>query len=293
MVQDSSASKTVALVGFHPDIGPMVAEALRDEGFATADLAIGPETLPDLVHGQPDLVVVEAGLDPAALTLLDDLRITPETSATPVIVLGSLETVRAQAQAAGNVYVVVPLPFDLDDLLEAVKVALARTPIEARILAQPSETDRASHQAADILAQAQRDFMLGWVQRIQTIQPFASRPDLSTREFLDGVPRLLNALNLTLRHQTPPGLLTADEDAQDRIRQHARTRQRQGIAAEDVVREYQALREVIAARLRKDMAADDVLAVLDQLNALLDEVVRVTVAEYIQLTRAGEAERPG
>ena len=293
MAQDSSASMTLALVGFHSEIGRIVAEALQDEGFTVTHLEIGPATVGELSRQRPALIVVEAGLNPAALTLLDDLRVTPETSAVPVIVLGSIEPVQAQAHAAGNVYAVVPLPFDLDDLLRAATGALARTPFEARLLAQPAETDRASRRAADLLARAERDVMLGWVQRIRTIEPFASRPDLSTREFLDGVPRLLNALILTLRHQTPPDVLTSDEDAQGRIRDHARARQCQGIAAEDVVGEYQALREVIAARLRKEMAAADVLPVLDRLVALLDEVVRVTVAEYIALTRAGQPEGRG
>ena len=48
-----------------------------------------------------------------------------------------------------------------------------------------------------------------------------------------------------------------------------------------MVREYQVLREVISKRLQREMTAADVLAVMDELNTLLDEAIRITVAAYL------------
>ncbi len=44
-----------------------------------------------------------------------------------------------QAQASGNVYAVLPAPFEIDQLMETVRRALAQEPFEVRVQSQPTE----------------------------------------------------------------------------------------------------------------------------------------------------------
>jgi hypothetical protein len=127
------------------------------------------------------------------------------------------------------------------------------------------------------------------VQHVRQVEPFHGRADLSTREFLDDLPRILNALVLVLRRQLPLDILLEDEDARSRVRAHAGVRYRQGIPAEAVVYEYQVLREVMTKQLRNGLAGEEHSVVLDELNNLLDGTVRLTVAEYMHLS-GGNAE---
>ncbi len=122
------------------------------------------------------------------------------------------------------------------------------------------------------------------------MEPFAGRPDIPTTGFLDTVPRILNALILVLRHQQPPDVLSRDPERQERICEHARTRQQQGIPAEGVMREYQVLRDVILLRLQRNTAAEDRQGVRGELNRLMDEAMRITVNEYVRLTRPEETQ---
>jgi hypothetical protein len=220
-----------------------------------------------------------------AIALSDALRERSETAGVPLIVLGSLHALREQAHATGNVYTVLPMPFDLDELLAAVTGALASVPFEVRVQDLPSSSDSAVRQAAEILSRSERELMLGWVQRIRAVAPFAERPDIGMREFLDNMPRLLNALALALSLESGAEVLASDEDVLGRVREHAHLRVEQGVPGEAVVREYQVLRDAIHKHLGKHMPPEDALVALERLNWALDEVVRVTVAEHLRLAR--------
>jgi CheY-like chemotaxis protein len=243
-------TQRIALSAFAPELSELLESVLAAEGYAPQPLDLGPLGTDTPAGLPPDLVVLAVG-DPASLGLLDRLRTSPATTAVPVIVLGTLPPVQEQAQASGNVYAVLSMPFHLDELLEAVEGALAQRPFEARIQDQPSEPDPTVLQSAEVLLRSQRELMLDWVQRIRAVEPFVTRNDIDIRGFLNSLPRIVNALVLVLRQQAPPEVLTRDLEMQGRIREHAHTRQRQGVAAEAVVREYQVLRETISRRLRR------------------------------------------
>ncbi len=162
MSQPASANQLVALVGAHHDLRSLLELVLADWGYATCAYALDePGLLERLVQARPKAIVVEVPPGPRARTILDDLSATPATSAIPVIALGGLASVQEQAKASGNVYAVLPVPFALRDLQEAVAGALAGMPFDARIQAQPVETDPAFGQAADLLLRAERDIRLG------------------------------------------------------------------------------------------------------------------------------------
>ena len=275
-------TRRVALVRIDPTIEPILAEALRDEGLQVR--TSGTATADQLVRDPPDLLVLGAGPHSDAVQLLDALREHPETVALAVIVLGTMPSVQQQAHASGNVYAALAMPFELDELLEAAKTALDRVPFEARVQELPVAREVALQRASELLLGSERELMLGWVQRVQTLEPFRNQPGIGLREFLNSMPRLLNALALALSRDNSAELLADDEDLQGRVREHAQLRMRQGVPGEAVVREYQVLRDAIHKHLARHLGAEDALTAVERLNWSLDEVIRRTVAEYLRLT---------
>jgi DNA-binding response OmpR family regulator len=280
---------TIALVAFESALQAVLEMALEDEGYRVRSFPspFSDGSLDEVAQARPHLLVLELAPDPDSISVLDKLRISTSTDSIPVIVLGTLESLVAQAQASGNVYAALREPFDLDDLLRAARGAVARKPFEARVEQAPVDADPQFRQAADLLTRVERHMMLDWLHRIRETGPFASRSDITNVEFLDWLPRLVNALILVLRHETPRDVLGRDDDLRGRIREHALTRLRQHIAADDVVREYQLLRDVIAKRLRREMPAESVLPVMEELNYLIDEAIRISVGEHTRLAVAG------
>lgn len=273
----------VGLVGLTPEIESVLAEALADEGYAVRTWAL-EQAISDLPGDPPRLVVLMADRAGRAVALLDQLRQDERTSAVRLVVLGALEPMKEQAQASGNVVATIGLPFDLDDLLDAVHEALLRQPFEERLRERAPAGDAPYVRSAEILARAQRHIMLDWAQRIRLVGPFSERPDLGVRDFLDTVPRLVNAYVAILRHDVPVArTLQSDPDVVERIRNHAATRFAQGIGAEGVVREYQVLREVLANRILRELDAASALPVVADLTRLCDEAERITIALYQEL----------
>jgi CheY-like chemotaxis protein len=276
-------SPRVGLLGLSEEIGPILAEVLQDEGYAV-DVVSAVGSLDASAVGA---VVVALGPGPSSLGVLDELRTTSATAAVPVIALASSEALREQAQSSGNVYATLPMPFEVDDLVEVVRTALARTPFEAHVQEVPLRSESALARGAEYIAREQRRLMLDWAQRIRQVEPFQSHPEISTREFLDSVPRVLHALVQILLRPEPSELVERDEDLVGRIRAHADTRRRQGLPSDATVREYQLLRQVLFERLQSVLAAEEAVPVMVEVTALVDGAVRITVAEYSTLQSGG------
>jgi hypothetical protein len=119
-----------------------------------------------------------------------------------------------------------------------------------------------------------------------------SRPGrYSLGEFLDNLPRLLHALVVVLRRDAPPDVLARDSDVQARARAHVAVRLEAGLPVDAVVREYQVLRDVITTHLERHVPAAAVMKVVKDLNWLLDDVIRISVAEFVQIqNRSAEHE---
>ena len=280
--------KNVALAGFDEDLQALLTEVLESDGYVVSAIPYEATSADDVARISPHLLVLSTGVGTDPIRLLDSLREHAGTAAIPVIVLGTTEAIQEQAHASGNVYASISLPFDIEDLRDVVRNALSETPFEARVQTLPLGREPLFSEAADILATTQRELMLTWVQQIRLVEPFRERSNYSTREFLDSLPRLLYALIVVLRRDAPPDVLVHDSDVQARARSHARLRVDAGFSAEAVVREYQVLRDVISKHLQRHLPAEAVVKVLEEVNWLLDDVVRITVTEYVRMTLEGQ-----
>lgn len=279
------SQRTVALVGTDCYVQELLAAVLLDDGYAVRSYPLG-SAAESFLADPPDALVLEMGRNHRGLDLLDTLRTADATSRMAVIALGTTSTIQAEAQASGNVHTALPMPFALEDLLAALGSALAGHPAEDAIRAQPLEPDAGFQRAADALNRAERALMLAWHQRMHGLPPFASRPDIRPSEFLDNVPRILDLVVLGLRHQESPAVLREVDEVRARVLEHARLRYRQEIPVDALLREYQELRIALRDHLRRHITPEELLAVLDKLVAFLDEIVRISAAEYVRLAAA-------
>ncbi len=283
--------RTVMLAVADDTIAALLSAALTDEGYRVRTIAAA-EAPAALVAAEPQAVVVVGAGRGDPLPLLDALRSTPETSRTAVVVLSLHPHTQLAAQASGNVHASLMMPFDLADFLEAVASAAAGRPAEIRLLAQPLETDTLLRRAADVLAAAERDVVLRWLAGARRAGSLAGRADIDPSDFLNAMPRILNLVVLGLRHRRPPEAEAAEEalealdqsgETRQRIRHHSVERVAQNAPLAETLAEYHLLREVVRQRLERDLAAEEVLAVLPKLHALLDECARVAIEEYLRL----------
>jgi hypothetical protein len=273
----------VALVNLDPEIEEFLREILDMEGYVARAYTLDAEGA-GLGHELPDLIVLRADRAGRSLTLLDAWREDEAMGTIPVVILGALEHLKEQAQASGNVHATLGMPFDLTDLLQAFQDALNHRPFEERIRTVAVSDNPVFLQAADVLTRAQRHLMLDWVQHIRLVSPFSERPDLSVRDFLNSLPRLMNAYIAILRHGVPAAKsLEEDPDVVERIRHHTETRRAQGIPAAGVISEYQVLRDVVTARLQRELDANGSQPVVGVITRLFDDAQRITVARYDEL----------
>jgi CheY-like chemotaxis protein len=276
--------KPVVLVGPGGSVHELLGAIAEQRGLPLVTFPLSQQCLQTVVESDPALVLVDAGMEPRAVSLIDELRVTEQTSAVPVIVLGSLEGIRGQAQAAGNVAAVFAPPVQPSQLEQAVDAALAQAQLEARIVSRPASAGRHAAEAAAILLYAGRSMMLAWMRKLRQVDPLFGRLRVSSRLFLGEMPRIVNLLVLVLRHQAASELLH-DEELRARIGRHIRGRRDQLIPAEGLVREYQVLRDLVADHLQAEMPTQTLVPAIRELDSLIDEALRVTVAEYVRLAQ--------
>ena len=285
------AGKSVAVSMGHETLRELLVQAIREEGYTVHEVPQGSAAA-ELARLKPDALLLEIGPWAEHVALLDTLRNDPVTSRTAVVTLSLTAEHREETQASGNVHTALPMPFDLQELLQAVEEATARRPAEARTVAQPLEQDDTFRRAADSLSLAERAIMVQWVQVARTTPPFAGRPDITPQPFLNALPRVLNMVVLGLRHQAAPESLDAFSETRERIRHHAFLRFRDGLPIDACVREYHILGQIVWQHLLRSTPAEEAVAVLPKLMGLVDECVRIAVSEFNRLA-VEDAQRAG
>jgi hypothetical protein len=267
-----------------------VREALLDAlaGPRFAARAVRFDEARSAVAGAPDTaVVIEAGPDGRGLELVQALRVAPETSILSLVIVTAAPTLRLPAQVHGSVHQVLSLPVDPASLYSGIDGALALQHEAARLQAQGAAQDAAVRQATDVLIEAEPALLMDWLAAMRAETAFAQRPDVADEAVVDQLPQVVHGLLLMLRHDEPADLLSENEPLVALIRKHARGHHDHGIPAESIVREYQVLGALAAVRLRARLAADAALRALDELHALNEAAIRLTVRERVRLTQSG------
>lgn len=114
----------VLIVEDEPAIANMIEALLQDEGYRTLRAETGRQA-EELAHGyHPDLVILDLYLpDKEGVEVLYELKSSPDTASIPIIV-ESAYTLLLAPEDMLRLAEVIPKPFDVESLLNAVKRAL-------------------------------------------------------------------------------------------------------------------------------------------------------------------------
>ena len=120
----------LAVVDDDDDLRELLDELFRQEGYRTLQVPDSAGAQAAIRQAQPDVIFLDLWLErqDSGLALLDQLRADPATRHLPVIVCSaitqSLHVQAARVEERGCL--VVAKPFDLEDLLAAVRQALSQ-----------------------------------------------------------------------------------------------------------------------------------------------------------------------
>lgn len=234
----------------------------------------------------PDLVMIDfVPYDPGdEWGLLDRLRTDEATSSIPALALATAEPVAEQSLASYNVRDALMKPFDLDDLMKAIKGILSRPramvpPIPERAGAE------ALRRAANVLAGDARQIVTNWLQRVNQVEPFRSQKRLQPRQLIDAIPVLLWGTVVALRTGEYARLFGEKGAFRSAAAEHAGLRRRQGVDLGSLIREYELLRVTIWQQLwnrasEQGWSGDDVFRIGEVIHLALDEIVSIAADVY-------------
>jgi CheY-like chemotaxis protein len=122
----------IAIVNDNTDFLALMDELLEGEGYQAKTYKVAQDAYHQLLADRPRLIIVDIRMETpeAGWQLIELLRLNPETRPTPIIVC-SADAHALQAKAAHlreRDCDVLQKPFDLDDLLAKVEVALTKPP---------------------------------------------------------------------------------------------------------------------------------------------------------------------
>ena len=119
--------KKVLVVDDDPEISSLVEYTLESLGHTVKVCDNGREVLDTLRSFKPDMMVLDVmlpGID--GYSLASQISEDPDLNKMPIVVLSALEPSRTMFQRFSQVAAFLTKPFNTDDLMEAVKNALAK-----------------------------------------------------------------------------------------------------------------------------------------------------------------------
>lgn len=117
----------ILVVDDDPEISSLVEYTLESLGHTVKVCDNGREVLDTLRSFKPDMMVLDVmlpGID--GYSLASQISEDPELGKMPIVVLSALEPSRTMFQRFSQVAAFLTKPFNTDDLMEAVKSALAK-----------------------------------------------------------------------------------------------------------------------------------------------------------------------
>jgi len=119
----------ILLVEDDPDLSGLLLETLKSSGYQVELCESGREALAALRSYDPDLLLMDVmlpGLDGHSLAA--DISNDGKFNKLPIIVMSALTNSRCMFEGLPQVAAFFPKPFNTEDLIEAIKTALAEKP---------------------------------------------------------------------------------------------------------------------------------------------------------------------
>jgi CheY-like chemotaxis protein len=129
---ETTPRKTVLVVEDDPWTRTVTTALLAGEGYAVIEAKNGEEGLAGVAEHEPDVVLLDLALPTmSGLDVLRELKDTPTTAATPVLIVSAYASLIGE-EDRGQAEAVIQKPFDCDELVGWVDQAV-RSVSDARV----------------------------------------------------------------------------------------------------------------------------------------------------------------
>lgn len=273
----------VLVVESAEETAAVIREVLRDEGYEAPTVVRPADVVAEVRATSPDAVALNLPPDPArAGDVLDALRVDPVTRGVPLLATSTANQVVDGAPASYTVQATLRKPFDLDDLVAKVQRTLAEPPIQA--LVPDAAAEGLLTGAESVLAAGSREMLLRLAERLRSELRWDGQPPEAIGDALGDAPRIVDAVDASLRLPEPAALVEEHPAAAERLLAAAVERNAQGIDEADRAREVALLREelwaLIARELPSDAGAKDVERLHRAIDGSLDRIVALTAPAF-------------
>ena len=273
----------VLVVESAEETAEVVQAILADEGYEAPAVVRPDDVVAEVRAHEPDAVALHLPHDPAeAGELLDALRVDAVAREVPLLATSTLNQVADAAAASYTVQETLRKPFDLDDLVARVERTLARPPIQA--LVPGAAPDGLEAEAESALAAGSRDMLLRLAERLRAELTWQDGAPATVGALLGDTPRIVDAVDASLRLPEPAALLDEHPAAAQRLLGAAAERRAQGVDGAGRGHELAVLREelwaLIARELPTDALVEEVEAVQRAVNGSLDRIVALTAPVF-------------
>lgn len=278
---ESEEAARVLIVEHDEPIAEALQETLADEGYDASAIVSANDLLPSVRDRAPDAIALDLPAEHAkAGRMLDDLRSDPITGQIPVIAMSTLPSIAEAARASFNVQSSLVKPFDLEAFLACVEQALVRPPLHAG-LDPANQPEGVRAEAERVLAEASRETLLRFAERLRGDPAWHSQPTLTLGEALESAPTIVEAVDASLHLEQPSQLIEAHPYVAERLREHAGERRDRGLPLDALVREFTLLRDELWSLLSQRMPTATSAAAVFELeravNGTLDRIMEVTI----------------
>jgi CheY-like chemotaxis protein len=225
--KSARGQRRLLIGGDDPDIVELLDTVLALEGYATQAVVGLAHLVSAARQQQADLLVLDVDwqdlTDQTDYPVLDALRADPQTAHVPVVALSTRPERADVARTSYTVRASLVAPFELADLLAAVRQALDEPPLVAELgpAAPGGDVPTGVALAARLLAEHSRAALFRWVLRLRHEEPWRSRSDLHLAQLLDSAPAIVEAVVVTLHTGEGQRAFEAHPQLQERARAHA------------------------------------------------------------------------
>lgn len=287
-----SSPSTVLIVELDQALAELAQTVLDDAGYHVVPTLCGPDSLQTALQMNPDVIVLDLGMHThtCGWQLLKALRSNPDTQGIPLVVISDTEQLLEDAKQSFNVRQELTKPYDIEDLIKAVRAALSGTAMLPHPAPAPTQ-GKLSTDAAQAISRDAGQIMHDWLQKVEQENVLGSASNVPKRVLMDNISVWMIGLVSVLRYGE--GYLGTSE-IQDKLAEHIRDAKCHGVDLSQVIKQFEILRDLVWQDLEKSNLANlttrDVFQLGKKVNTALDEVlVQISKQYTMQLARTAGA----
>ncbi|MGH2459632.1 MAG: response regulator [Chloroflexota bacterium] len=279
-----SNQTTVLIVELEESLAELDRLVLYDAGYHAIPTVCGSDSMQQVQQINPDVIVLDLGVHAKTCGwhLLEELRASQDTQGIPLLVISDTEELLENAKQSFNVRQEMIKPFDIEDLVQGVRAAVAGTPLLPHPAPQPTQGKLYTN-AAQVISAEGGTIMSEWLKRVQHERVLGSPPNVPARVLMGNISVWTMGLVSVLRYgESYLGTSEIDQ----KLAAHIREAERYGVTLGQVIKQFEILRDLIWETLENSSLAElttpDVFQLGKTVSRALDEVLRQVATQYME-----------